>query len=446
MKIRTKITILYTWLTFLVLSGSFAFVYVLMLRHTEATFYDQLWRRAMVTAQYNFEEDEMTPSVYRGVVESYNSKLNGEANIIINVADGYGIDSLKGIIPNSADVKTLLRGRTIEFRQSDSQAVGLYYSDNEGDFLVIVSAYDKQGADSARNLMRVLLIILVSSTVLVYLIGLAYAKNILAPVVKIINNVKTITASNLKTDLYEARGNDELSELSRTFNDMIHRLRDAFDMQNSFIRNASHELRNPLTAIMGEAEITLSRERKPEEYIASLQTISEESERLNSMMQGLLTLAQTGYDYSRIMKEHVDIRELILHTVKGLHNPWVNISVDYEKEYYVKGVKALLEVMFVNLIGNAVKFSAGKPVDITIGRKEGKVFVEIIDQGIGIPQNELKRIYQPFYRAANTLGYKGTGIGLALAYKVIDLHKGKIVINSEQGKGTNVTVFFYDQP
>lgn len=442
MRIRTKIAIIYAWLTFMVLLCAFAIVYALTVRNTEQIFYDLLWKRAMITAQYNFEKDEMTESAYQGVVESFKAKLTGEEHIIINANDGYEIDSLKNIIPRQEDLRMLLKGKTIEYREGDRQYLGVYYPDNEGNFIVIVSAQDKQGAESTHNLLEVLGVILVLGTVIAFFIGMIYAKNIMSPVVRIINNVKSITANNLKSDLIESRGNDELSELSRTFNDMILRLRDAFDMQNSFIRNASHELRNPLTAIIGETEIALTRTRTTEEYIETLKVVSTEAERLNIMMQGLLTLAQTGFDFSRVMKERIDLRQ-VAESVKGNYKD-VDIYINTEKDrpYIITGVNSLLSIALINVVGNAIKFSSGKPVTISIGEKNNKYYLKVTDKGIGIPNNEIKRIFQPFYRARNTANFKGTGIGLALTFKVVDLHEGKLSIDSSPGEGTTITMSF----
>lgn len=442
MRIRTKIALIYTQLTFFVMLWAFAFVYILMIRNTEEVFYDLLWKRAMITAHYNFEKDEMTESAYQDVVERYNQKLMGESHEIINAHDFYEIDSLKNMIPNENDLQMLLNGKTIEYRMGDRQYLGVYYPDNEGDFLVIVSAHDTQGAESAKNLLKLLTIILIITTIFVYMIGEFYAKKIFSPIVKIIKNVKSITASNLKSDLIEEKGNDELSELSRTFNDMILRLRDAFEMQNSFIRNASHELRNPLTAIIGETEITLNKERTPKEYIETLETIQYEFERLNNMIRDLLSLAQTGYDFSRVDKKQVDLSKVVEKTCYNFKGAEINMDIPEYGKYEITGVESLLVHAFTNVIGNAIKFSKGQPVDIKFSREDNNYKISVTDKGIGIPYRDIKNIFQPFYRAGNTATYKGTGIGLALSYKIVDLHNGKMGVESEEGNGTTFHMFF----
>lgn len=446
MRIRSKIALVYTQLTFMVLLGAFTLVYVLTSRTSEANFYDALWERAVLTAQFNFEKDEMPEQLYQNVANNYKFALDNESHQIFKADKPHIADSLKKVIPGERNIKELLQGRTVEFRRGDLQSIAIYYPDNQGNFIIVLSAYDRHGSDSQQSLLKLLLLILVSSTILVYLIGLLYARQVMAPVVTIINNVKRITAKNLKRSLREERGNDELSELSRTFNNMIERLHRSFEMQNSFIRNASHELRNPLTAILGETEIALSKPRSPEEYVQTLETVLVETERLNSMIKDLLLLAQTDFDFSRIPKENLDLEELLTGVADDVHKMFsgsvVLVTVDGGRHYEMEGAGSLLKLAFLNLIGNAAKFSNGHPVIVRIGMDDTKVKIEIQDKGIGIPQNELRNIFQPFYRAANTANYKGTGIGLALSERIVSLHSGKLGIVSEIGTGTSVTVIF----
>ncbi len=444
MRIRTRIAIIYTQLTFLVLLAAFTVVYLITGTTSEASFYDALWDRAVIIAQMHYEKDEMSEQRYRTVLNNYQFTLFQETYHNFNADHPHVADSLKGIVPNRL-IPDLLSGNTVEFRTGNRQSVGIYYPDNEGNFVIVVSAFDKQTADSQQRLLELLAIILVSSTLLVYLIGLVYARGIMAPINQIIQNVKQITANNLKRSLREKKGNDELSELSRTFNDMIERLRNAFDMQNSFIRNASHELRNPLTAILGEAELALSRPRTEEQYVKTLTTVVEEADRLSSMMQDLLMLAQTDFDFSRVRKEEVDLREVMEYVIREMRkiHPDTQITLACEKKKYtIQGSFSFLKLVYLNVIGNAVKFSRGLPVEITLSETSHRIVAETKDRGIGIPKGELKKVFQPFYRGSNTDGFKGTGIGLALSKRIVELHSGEMKIDSVAGTGTVVTTVF----
>ena len=445
MRIRNKIALMFTQLTFIVLLVTFALVYLITSTRSYSSFYDQLWERAVLIAQVNFSRNELSEVVYQHLLDNYQSSLHEEKSYVLKIDFPGLADSLNKIVPNERYTEQLLAGKTIEFESKGHQYAGIYYS-GRTDHIIIVSAYDKQGAESMRRLLELLIIILLTSTLLVFLIGRVYAKRVMEPVRRIIDNVKSITASNLKRSLREERGNDELSELSRTFNQMIERLRTSFDMQNSFIRNASHELRNPLAAILGETELALNKPRSQQEYVETLHTILEETERLNSMMRDLLMLAQTDFDFSRIRQEKIGLVPLIgeIGEELGRVYPGARIEIVPEEKnqiFEVTGALSILRLALLNLIGNAVKFSDGKPVTVTLRfTRYEHIEIEIVDRGIGIPHGELRHITQPFYRGANTSGYRGTGIGLALAKRIVELHSGRLTIESKVGEGTKVIV------
>ncbi len=444
MRLRSKISILYTQLTFLVLLTALALVYVSTARRSERGFYDALWERAMLTAQLRFAREGMSDFVYRSLQEQYQFALNEERIFIFNAAEAHVGDSLKKVIPRERLIEDVRQGKTIEYATGQRQYVGIYYPARAAHYIVVVSAFDKLGADNRKSLFRSLVIILVASSLLIYVLGLLYAKRVLEPIRTMIDNVKRITASNLRRSLREERGNDELSELSRTFNDMIERLRASFDMQNSFIRNASHELRNPLTAILGETEIALGKTRTPQEYEQTLTTVLFETERLKSMIDDLLRMAQTDFDFSRVPRKRVDLRQLIEETAAELHRTYPQTMIEMEAQpdmpCEIWAAPSLLGLALLNLIGNAAKFSHGSPVTVTLGKKENRIRIVIADRGIGIPAKELRNIFQPFYRGTNTGGYKGTGIGLPMARRIVELHGGRLRMESMVGEGTTVTI------
>ncbi|HYH56268.1 MAG TPA: ATP-binding protein, partial [Anseongella sp.] len=281
------------------------------------------------------------------------------------------------------------------------------------------------------------------SVAVVYLLGLIYAGSILKPIAQIIQKVNRITASNLHLRLEVHEPPDELADLALTFNRMLDRLETSFDIQHNFISNASHELNNPLTAIIGEAEVALSKSRDSAEYQQSLQTIAKEASRLERITLNLLKLAQTSYNDQGLIVERFRLDELLLEIKKDINenNPENNVRLDFsgagrEERLYVKGSRSLIKIALTNIIENASKFSGNKEVDVRLFDKGDAVTVRIADKGIGIPANELKYIYDPFFRASNVRNIKGFGIGLPLAYKIMSLHNGQIDVHSVENEGT----------
>ncbi len=415
----------------------------------ERDFYDLVAEKATLTAWKYFEQDEMSPAVYAKVMARFSKSLpDAEETVLDTRYKRIVKDSLVKFLPGDL-VNNLMAGKTIRFRIHERQGVGIYYPDNQGNFVVIITAVNKFGIQQQQKLLEVLFIIFFSSIFIIYFIGQVYARNVLKPIGSILKNIKRIRATNLSLRLNETGGNDELAELTKTFNQMLERLNHSFTLQNNFIHNASHELKNPLTAILGESEIILSRERTSDEYIYSLNKIMSEAERLDRLTRNLLSLAQTDAELTNFKMEEVRIDELIWEITEHFdHNNYkgrieirFNNLPEDSQLITVYGISGLLRVAIWNLIDNACKFSYDKKVNVTLESNIDTIHLQITDQGIGIPEPEYDNLFQPFFRASNSISIKGSGIGLSLVYKIITIHSGTINISSVPEKGTNVDVY-----
>ncbi|MDH6312134.1 signal transduction histidine kinase [Parabacteroides sp. PFB2-10] len=214
---------------------------------------------------------------------------------------------------------------------------------------------------------------------------------------------------------------------------MIERIDTAFQSEKAFVRNASHELNNPLTAIQGECEITLLKERTPEEYQAAISRILHETKRIIHLMKQLLFLSRGHDEILQSFTESIQIAEFMMSFVGGR----VRFSPD-SFAYSVKANPHLLKIAIENILSNALKYSDTQPVEVRLRVNE----LEIEDYGIGIPPDELGQIFQPFFRASNTRGFAGYGVGLALSLRVLQTYGAKISVYSELGKGTRVKIIF----
>jgi signal transduction histidine kinase len=270
----------------------------------------------------------------------------------------------------------------------------------------------------------------------------------LKPINEIIDRVNKITDSNLNLRLSEGTGKDELAELAITFNNMLERLENAFELQQSFVASASHELRTPLTSIIGSIEVLLSRQRNTDEYKIVLQTVLEDAERLHKLSDGLLNIAQASSDINNIKMEYIRIDELLEESKNALQNQISESNMDLyfenmpanSEDLLIKGNKNLLMIAFENLLENANKFSENRNIKIILINSPESITVTISDSGIGIPEKDRKNIFQTFYRAENARSFSGSGVGLSLCQKIILLHNGTLSIQSELGKGTEVIV------
>ncbi|NJK86976.1 MAG: HAMP domain-containing histidine kinase, partial [Bacteroidales bacterium] len=294
----------------------------------------------------------------------------------------------------------------------------------------------------------ILLIVFAISLSIVFISGRIYASRALNPVSKIIKEVDQIGISNLNERIDVGNGKDELARLGFTFNKMLHRLEIAFKTQKNFIANASHELRTPLTILTGQLEVLLLKERSKEDYIQTLATVLEEIKNLNHISDRLLLLAQTSSDFANTTFAPLRIDEPLWlaesEIVKRNAGYLVKVNfgdhIESDENLYVFGNDLLLKTAFGNLIENACKYSDDREVNICLEHSDDHLKISFSDHGTGISREELKMIFQPFFRGKNQLSKKGHGLGLSLVEKIIQLHQGEICVESEEGKGSVFTV------
>jgi signal transduction histidine kinase len=450
MKIRNKIVLTFTAMVSFVLLISFSLVYYLSSRYIESDFYDRVHEKATLTAWKYYEKDEMSELLYKKVIDKGVMVLPDASEIVLDAGFKNQVaDSLNKILPENL-VRDLLAGKNIKFRNHDQQSIGLFYPDNQGNFIILITAVNKIGIQEQKKLLELLVLIFSGCIIFIFLLGKLYATNVLYPIANILKNVKRIRATNLSLRLQENSRNDELSELTRTFNQMLDRLENAFTLQKNFIHNSSHELKNPLTAILGEVEIALSRTRTPDEYVTTLQKVMSEAERLDLLTQNLLSLAQTESDPSGIKREEIRLDEFVWEIKEHFDrtNYQGRIEIHYpvlpetSDRITILGIPFLLKIAIINIIDNACKFSDPHIVNITLESGTGGIHLQISDNGIGIPESERNSLFQPFFRASNAMKYKGSGIGLSLVHRIITLHSGTIRITSAIGKGTAVDLEF----
>jgi len=451
MRIRTRLTLIYTVIIALILLFLNLYIFYFTKISIKNDFFDRLQNRALVTAQMYLKEDNLPPAVFEQVRTKFVQRLPDETarmydslnhpSFIVNKEDhAFPIE----VINNARKLKST------EYEDGDRQVVGIFTTDNQGDFVTLVSAPDISGHARLNELKKVLLIGFLISILIVYLSGLFFSRQALKPMSDIIAEVKKISASNLHLRVNEGNGKDEIALLAVTFNEFLNRLEIAFEMQKNFVSNASHELRTPLTSIIGEVEVTLNKHRNVEYYEKTLKSVLIEGEKLSQLTTGLLNLARVSFDDSQLIIEDVRIDELLWETKELLlsQNKDFNIHIEYLEmpedpdKLIIKGNKQLLQVALGNIMENACKFSDNKTVKAILKFNPENIHITIIDRGIGIPTDDLKNIFEPFYRATNARSYSGSGVGLSLTQKIIKLHKGNIEISSVLNEGTKVEIKF----
>lgn len=453
MKIRSKIALRYAGVTAVLMLVFATVIYLMSARDRENEFYAGLKREGISKANLYFEA-KATPDVMHSIYKN-NIEYIDEVEVAIYdkeqqllYHDAKDID----IVKETPQLLTLILDseKGIKFYEKKYQAVGFLFSHSNADFVVTAAAFDGYGYAKLNKLALNLLLLTVVSIILSFIIGYILAKRALAPVSKISNRMKDITANKLHLRLLAYNENDEFGELATSFNQALDIIESSFDSQKMFVSNVSHELRTPLAVLIGEIDLALLKDRTTEEYKDTLINLRQDTDRLIKLVNGLLDLAKASYDGRKIAKSVVRIDEVLLDAreiiLKG--NPTYNVDLQFNQEIEsdtditITGNEYLLKLAFVNLIENNCKFSENKTSTVRISFFDKRIILQFSDTGIGIPQSEIEQIYTPFYRGANKTFTQGNGIGMALVQRVVNLHKGEIDIQSVLGEGTVFSIKF----
>ncbi len=448
MKTPSRTFLLYL-IPFLIVIFLFSlFIYFSVSNYSENYLFKLLEARANKVAKERFEGEKIPTKTTFSLNET-TEKLPHEKDYFIPISTYLNVKNEAKRIGLSEDFfNNVLKNGNAEFISKKYLYKGIKFPSKSGEFIVITAAENYFEINQAKNLINTLIFAIGCAFLLLWYLAFYYSKNIFKPISAITEQVKEISSENLHLRLNDQNRNVELNQLSNTFNDMLDRIETSFETQNNFISNASHELRTPLTAIIGEADVALSKPRHQEDYIETLKIILQEAEKLDNKTKALLFLAQTGFN-GKIQKfEKVRIDQLLWDVKENLESMNSKNKIFFDMELLpenplklkVNGNIQLLHLAFSNIISNACKYSNFDTVTVSIGASDDFVYIITKDTGIGIPENEIKYIYDPFFRASNTKNYEGYGIGLPLTRNIIRMHNGKILVNSTENQGTIVQI------
>lgn len=444
MKVKNKLSLQFTFMFAILLMLVLTGIYLFVEQNRKKAFFNKLDDRAITVAQFYLAEDNLSKEKFKDVLKKFSQSLSNE---VIRVYDDTYHPKF---IPEESihwDInilKQVVAQKKIHFTQGDNQVTGIYYVDNSGNFIIIVSAKDVNGYLDADRLRLIMLFFFLMSLLVTFFTGRIFSRYALLPIIKTTANLKQIRSSSLDLRLpVNAKKTDEIDNLAITINLLLEHLEQSFESQQSFIANASHELRTPITTILGEAETTLVHDRDKEEYKLTLINIIKESERLNNIINSLMELIQTNAANHEFQPIRMD--ELLWEIEDELTGEKIkvnyNLPTNYQK-YTIQGNRQLLFIGINNIIKNAIKFSDNKEVYCELFCDHSGTHLVIRDQGIGMEQKDVVKIFQPFFRASNALSYAGYGIGLSLTQNIIRLHNGIIKVQSQLNKGTEFHLIF----
>ncbi len=412
-------------------------------------------------------EDKSAWDFFRSGIEfasgqSYAIVTDAEGSVIAAPRDSRGIDLAK---INKKFIKSALKGKSI---------VALYPKGNTFEEQTLVSIVPIQKIDAItgetrllgaaiaykpmpqirgiqNRIINIVFMVHIIGWIIAFIVAFVLTRQIVKPVKRMRDAAKSIAAGDFNLRI-PVKTNDEIGELSRTFNSMTESLSELEEMRTSFISDVSHELRTPMTIISGFVEGILDGTVKVEDREKYLATVLEEIRRLSRLVSELLEASRIEKGKNEIKKEALDINRLLLETVfaneQRIAEKEINLELKMDESTPIAlADKDSIKRVLINLIDNAIKFTPnGGNILLATLSKNKKVYVSVKNSGEGISKENLRHIWERFYKTdkSRSEDKKGIGLGLHIVKTIIAQHGGEIFVQSEEGKDTTF-VFILDE-
>ena len=382
-----------------------------------------------------------------------------------HILDGETADWLAGsVTPENGSVEitpnivAALGGETGD--ESDPNAaymdIAIPVAGGEDDYIV----YIIDNRETMRSLNEALLRIIVEALgvglVISVLLSLLLAKTMIAPIQELTHAAEKVASGDF-SDKVDNDSKDEIGVLTRTFNDMAVQLEDTLDdlkrseqMRREFVANVSHELRTPITGVKSYAETLAADPDMPADTRERfLNVILNESDRMTKIVQDLLTLSRFDAGSFEFSFDDFSFET----SVRDVYNAVRMEALSHRHEFTleaepgiprIRGDKARVEQVLMNMVSNAIKYTRdGGRIAIKAGVRGGEVWCSVKDNGIGIPKEDVQKVFDRFYRVdkARSRESGGTGLGLSIAQEIVVRHGGRIDLKSRVGHGTTITVW-----
>lgn len=451
LKIKDRLTFTGSLIFGVVFAVAASLLYYLFYDSSEKLIMDQLSKTAKITGIFYLEEDELPQKEHRKVKEEFRERVSS-LNVEVRVFDefdaiAYGEQTTDSSI--SGDILNRIRKEgSGGFKRNEYYYYGIFYPDNQGDFVVMI----KENQDFFHNQSRKVLVILI----LVFLggitaiIGLSKLLSNIAykPINNIVNQVNAINSFNIDRRIESHGTHDEVQRLTDTFNNLLSRLSQNFAMQKNFINYFSHEVRTPLTSISGNIQVFGGQNQKPEEFKKIKSSVLKDIKRIEEIMNTLMVIS--GLKEHRNAEGSFRLDELLWDTLEllpsGIQKSKLEVKIDISPERQnllkVNGKKSQVQIALLNILENALKFAHDGVVEVTVSEEDDQPVLLIKDYGIGIPDSDIERVKEPFFRAGNTGSIKGSGMGLTVGALIFEHNKVKFEIESVKDEFTRVKLRF----
>lgn len=270
------------------------------------------------------------------------------------------------------------------------------------------------------------------------------------PVNKIRKTAEEISkSSDLSRRINIGKGNDEISSLANTFDEMLDKIEQTFEREKQFTSDASHELRTPVAVILSECEYMMECAKTVEEFTESVDSVKKQAEKMSKLISELLMISRMDKNTLKLNFEETDISELLEFVCDEqveIHDDNITLERDISPEIIANTDRSLIARLFINLIANAYQYGKeGGTIKVSLKKKKDKNVFTVSDDGIGIDREDIPKIWERFYQAdaSRTSDENGSmGLGLSMVKWIAEVHGGSASVESELGKGSKFTFEF----
>ncbi len=451
MLIRHQLILRFLGLVFAIQLCLTAFVYFYSARSRELRFYHRLEARANHMANLLIHRLRLDPDLLRTFRQSDLLVMPNERVSIYDASRRLRFriqqDRAVGPVPDARYFDQITARQPARFRVGEVETLGILTEHHGQPYWLFVAGQDRFGRAEFASLRPILVVGNAGALALIILAAWYFAVRSLRPLGRMVQEVENIRAPGLHQRVDEGNGRDEIARLAITFNRMLDGLQQAFEAQKSFFAHASHELRTPLANLLGTLETASAYDTTVPAAKSSIDSAIEETHSIIDLTNGLLALAKA--EDTSFPRTQVALDECVVLALAACATKYPGRDVQLqvgtwpesaEDLFAVCGNAALLTTVVGNLLDNACKYSAGA---VAVGLRYASpttIALEVRDSGIGMAPADVQRVREPLYRAANGQAAPGYGLGLAIADKIIQLHGGRLLIESELRQGTAATV------
>ncbi|MCL6602954.1 MAG: HAMP domain-containing histidine kinase [Paenibacillus sp.] len=408
---------------------------------------DMMESGKVIIKAYEEEHGENLDSLMKGVTSLplYSVRMyDNEGNQLYTSSKEIGEQASK----DEANLQSVLKG---EFFRSDLSkgvrgrkelTVGIPFSIDGSPRALFISPEISELLNKVANFMKSqLLIVLGCGSILILLA----ARYIVLPLQQLTRATRRMAKGDFSVSLQTKR-NDEIGQLTRSFNVMAQELGTLEGIRKQFVSDVSHEFQSPLTSIKGFTQALKRKDMDEASRLRVLNIIEQESDRLSRLCGDLLQLSTLEYEHLQLSPESFSLDEQLRKIVISLEPQWSvkNVTLDLElPSITIVADEDRLSQIWSNLLSNSIKFTdKDGMISITAIEQGDQVLIQIADNGVGMPEEEIRNIFKPFYKVdkARSREVGGSGIGLSIVKRVVDLHHGQIEVTSALEKGTTVSV------